>query len=239
MAALVGIVAFATFSLLAAGDDRAPKDGEGATNKRAASVAPKSEAKSDTSRSEVARTEPTAPEPTAPEPTAPEPTAPEPTTPALAAPEPTAPEPITPPQSGEGLRIGSAPDGAKVYLDGSFVGTTPISLESSPDRHRLALILPGFALHTGDIEGEGTFQVELSEVTPPGGPGGIKVRCKKKDRYYVFVDGQDVGQFCPTERIGVSRGMHAVEIYDPITDSRRQFKALVEETRLSVRVRVD
>ena len=72
-----------------------------------------------------------------------------------------------------------------------------------------------------------------------GFPGGIKVRCKKTNRYYVFVDGKAVGQLCPTERIGVSRGKHVVEIYDPVTDTRREFDVDVVDTRLSVRIRVD
>jgi hypothetical protein len=55
----------------------------------------------------------------------------------------------------------------------------------------------------------------------------------------VFVDGKPVGQLCPSERIGVSKGAHVVEIYDPITDSRREFNVEVVDTRLSLRVRVD
>jgi hypothetical protein len=82
-------------------------------------------------------------------------------------------------------------------------------------------------------------QVPLEEVAPPNGPGGIKVRCRKKDRYYVVLDGADTGQLCPTERLGVERGYHTVEIYDPVTDSRRTFDAQVKQTRLSVRIKVD
>jgi serine/threonine protein kinase len=137
------------------------------------------------------------------------------------------------------LEVGSEPEGAKVYLDGTLVGNTPLTLDASPDSHRLALILPGYALYTGDIDGHGIFKIDLNEVTPPEGPGGIKVRCKKTNRYYVFVDGNPVGQLCPSERIGVSKGDHVVEIYDPITDSRRAFNVEVVDTRLSLRVRVD
>ncbi len=157
--------------------------------------------------------------------------------------EPAVPEePIaipTPALSGDGLQIASNPAGAKVYLDGTLVGMTPVTLDASSDRHRLALIMPGYDLHTGEINGQGNFAFDLSEVVPPGGPAGIKVRCKEKNRYYVFVDDNAVGQLCPTERIGVFKGKHVVEIYDPITDSRRRFSAHVKETRLSLRVKVD
>jgi len=137
------------------------------------------------------------------------------------------------------LTITSKPSGAKIYLDGSELGKTPHTMDGTPDKHRLALILAGHKLHVADIEGRGNVEVTLEEVTPSGGEGGIKVRCKKKNRYYVFIDGKDAGQLCPTERIGVSRGEHTVEIYDPVTDSRSEFKADVQKIDRSHRVYVD
>jgi hypothetical protein len=55
----------------------------------------------------------------------------------------------------------------------------------------------------------------------------------------VFLDGNDSGQLCPTERIGVDPGEHVIEIYDPETESRQQFPMNVDQTRRSVRLRVD
>jgi hypothetical protein len=72
-----------------------------------------------------------------------------------------------------------------------------------------------------------------------GGPAGIKVRCKVKDRYYVFIDGKPTGALCPTERLEMERGEHVVEIYDLISETRRQFPINVKETSRSMRVRVD
>ncbi|MEM9492511.1 MAG: PEGA domain-containing protein, partial [Myxococcota bacterium] len=131
------------------------------------------------------------------------------------------------------------PRRARVYLDGSRQGKTPVRLDATSDRHRVALLLPGYKLFVAEIAGSGTIKVDLEEVTPPDGPGGIKVRCRKKNRYYVFLDGIDTGQLCPSERIGVDVGSHTIEIYDPVTDSRRSFPAEVEQTRRSLRIRVD
>lgn len=142
-------------------------------------------------------------------------------------------------EEGERLRLTSHPKGAKVYLDGTLVGKTPIDLDPSEDQHNLALILEGYELYTGEVGGRDQVSISLKEVTPPEGPAGIKVRCRKKNRYYVFVDGNPVGQLCPTERIGVQLGRHQVEIYDPVTDARHAFQADVKDTRLSVRIRVD
>ncbi len=146
---------------------------------------------------------------------------------------------IPPPAPGGRLRIQTVPPGAKVYLDGTMVGTTPVDLDASTDQHRLALLLAGHDLYTGEIKGTGQLNIELAEVTPPGGPAGIKVRCRHKNRYYVYVDNDPVGQLCPSERIGVSKGSHVVEIYDPLTDSRKAFSVDVLDTRLSVRIKVD
>ncbi len=144
-----------------------------------------------------------------------------------------------PPVVDGSFEVRSKPKGATIYLDGTKVGRTPMTVEATGDSFQLALILPGHRLYTEDIQGKGAVDVTLEEVTPFNGRAGIKVRCKKKNRYYVIVDGEDTGMLCPTERIGVTLGEHVVEIYDPVTGSRNQFKAVVEETRHSLRVKVD
>ena len=143
------------------------------------------------------------------------------------------------PGAGDHLVVRSEPSGARVYIDGTAKGKTPIEIEATSDKLTLTVALPGYRLETRAIDGRGVVAIKLVEVTPFGGPGGIKVRCKVKDRYQVFVDGADTGQVCPSERIGVELGPHVVEIYDPVTDSRRQFNADVKQTNHSVRVRID
>ena len=149
--------------------------------------------------------------------------------------------PPTPPAPADDgtLLIESDPPGATVYVDGAEQGETPVKLPASADRHSIAIVKAGHALHTAEIDGSGTHRATLAEVDPPNGPAGIKVRCKDKNRYYVFVDGAATGQFCPTERIGVETGPHVVEVYDLVSETRRSIKANVKGTRNSVRVRVD
>jgi hypothetical protein len=136
--------------------------------------------------------------------------------------------------------ITSTPPGARVYLDGADAGVTPLKLPGTPDRHNLALMLAGHELYIVQVDGHGSFQIPLKEVTPINGPAGIKVlRCKDKERYYVFVDGKPTGQTCPTERIGCELGTHTVEVYDLVSETRRKWDIDVKETRLSFRVRVE
>lgn len=157
---------------------------------------------------------------------------------------PTAPMPspssTTPPGATGDLAIASTPPGARVYLDGADAGVTPLKLPGSPDRHNLALMLAGHELYITQVDGHGSFQIALKEVTPINGPAGIKVlRCKDKERYYVYVDGKPTGQTCPTERIGCELGPHTVEVYDLVSETRRKWDIDVKETRLSFRVRVE
>ncbi len=137
------------------------------------------------------------------------------------------------------MRIESTPAGAVIYVDGTRKGKTPLTVNGISDTVSLALILPGYELYTTDTAGAGEHRVTLKPVTPPEGPAGIKVRCHKKNRYYVIVDGHDIGQLCPTERIGVDLGEHDVEIFDPETEQKRAFHINVKQTRNSHRVYVD
>jgi serine/threonine protein kinase len=147
---------------------------------------------------------------------------------------------ITPTGPSDQLSITSTPPGAHVFLDGADVGQTPVSLPAANDRHTIALLLPGHELYIAEVDGKGTFAIPLQEVTPSGGPAGIKVlRCKDKDRYYVFVDGKPTGQLCPTERIEVELGPHTVEVYDAVSESRKKWDIVVKDTRLSHRVKIE
>ncbi len=138
------------------------------------------------------------------------------------------------------LAISSTPSGARVYIDGADTGVTPLKLPGSPDRHTIALLLAGHDLYIAQVDGHGAFAIPLKEVTPPAGPAGIKViKCKDKDRYYVFVDGKPTGMMCPTERIETDVGAHTVEVYDAVTEAKKKWDVVVKDTRLSQRVKIE
>jgi serine/threonine protein kinase len=158
------------------------------------------------------------------------------------APTPTPPTQPAPgaPGTSDSLSIASTPPGARVFLDGADSGVTPLKLPGSPDRHNIAVLLAGHELYVAQVDGHGPFHIQLKEVTPTNGPAGIKVlRCKDKDRYYIFLDGKPTGQTCPSERIGCELGPHTVEVYDTVSETRRKWDVIVKETRLSYRVRVE
>jgi serine/threonine-protein kinase len=144
--------------------------------------------------------------------------------------------PVAP--SGE-LAIASTPAGARVFFDGADVGVTPLKLPGTTDKHTVALLLAAHELYVAKVDGHGSFAIPLKEITPSGGPAGIKVVKCAKDRYYVFVDGKPTGQTCPTERIGVELGAHVVEVYDVVSETRRKWEITITDTRLSYRVKID
>lgn len=149
-------------------------------------------------------------------------------------------ETAKPAGSSDSLEIISKPGGARVFIDGADQGTTPVKLAGSTDKHTLAVFAPGHDLYIAEVDGHGLFDVVLKPVTPTGGHAGIKVlKCKDKERYYVYVDGNPTGQTCPTERIDTTVGAHVVEVYDIVTESRRKFEINVKDERLSERVRIE
>ncbi|HEY1552748.1 MAG TPA: protein kinase [Kofleriaceae bacterium] len=140
----------------------------------------------------------------------------------------------------DALQITSTPPGARVFIDGADQGVTPVKLGGTSDRHTMALLLASHDLYVAEVDGHGSFSIPLTQITPPGGPAGIKViKCKDKDRYYVYVDGKATGMTCPTERIDCTTGPHTVEVYDVVTETRRKWDITVTDTRLSYRVRIE
>jgi serine/threonine-protein kinase len=139
----------------------------------------------------------------------------------------------------DAMAVSSDPPGATVFLDGAEQGSTPITLPTARDKHTVAVVKAGYALYLKDVDGPLTITAKLEAITPTGGPAGIKVKCKTKDRYYVFVDGAPTGQLCPTERLNVALGSHTVEVYDLVSESRTQYPVVVKDTEHSLRVKVD
>jgi hypothetical protein len=85
------------------------------------------------------------------------------------------------PTPSDQLVITSTPSRARVFLDGADVGATPLKLPGTPDRHTIAVLMAGHELYVAQVDGHGSFAIPLKEVTPSGGPAGIKVtRCKDR-----------------------------------------------------------
>ncbi|MBK9034677.1 MAG: protein kinase [Myxococcales bacterium] len=144
-----------------------------------------------------------------------------------------------PPPPSDKVVITSTPPGAMVYLDGADQGVTPLTLAATADEHALAVFAPGHDLYLATIDGSGVHDAALTALAPRTGRGGIKVRCKAKRRYYVFIDGEPTGELCPTERVPVDLGTHTVEVYDLLTETRRSSSVRVVQISRSTRIKMD
>jgi tRNA A-37 threonylcarbamoyl transferase component Bud32 len=145
-----------------------------------------------------------------------------------------------PPPSTDGkLTVATAPVGATVYLDGAAKGKTPLELPATGDKHKLAVVLPGYKLYRADINQGARVQLPLEPAEKFKGPAGIKVRCNAKTAVYVIIDSKDTGLLCPTERIPVELGPHTVELYDLLTDAMTTQQVEVKETHNSFRIMVN
>lgn len=138
------------------------------------------------------------------------------------------------------LLVTSSPAGAAVYLDGAPKGRAPVEIPASNDHHKLAVLLAGYKLARRDIQGSGRYDIELEKAPKLKGPAGIKLKCRTRDRYYIIVDGQHTGMFCPNEqRINVELGDHVVEVYDALSDDSTVHQVPVRETHNSIRITIE
>jgi hypothetical protein len=114
----------------------------------------------------------------------------------------------------------SVPPGARVYVDGTARGATPLQLELPRGQHKLVLMQEGYRLFHGLLDGQDHVDVRLEPAELPdtlAGEAGLKVACKGERR--VFVDGVDTGRGCPVEaRISVTPGPHQLGLFEPAGD---------------------
>jgi hypothetical protein len=150
----------------------------------------------------------------------------------------TAPTPTPPVDDRAARMVASDPPGARIYIDGELRGVTPQTLANVPARATLVLSLSGHRLHRQELTGGEAALIKLEPAEPLAGPAGIKVRCTETGRLHVFLDGQDTGALCPTDRLKAHQGWHEIEIYDPVTDARAKHRVHVEGTRNSARIHV-
>jgi hypothetical protein len=175
---------------------------------------------------------------------------PRPADPAPAAPAPIgalAPSPPRPdgPPARAPLRLTSRPSGARVFLDGTLAGTTPLSRELRTGAHQVVLALPGFRLGRQRLElpaGGAAVEVSLEPALLPEslrGSAALKVRCQSRGGLRLYIEGNDTGLDCPNdERLYLRPGRYRLQLYSPITDETIPVKrdVVVRTGRYSTRV---
>lgn len=119
------------------------------------------------------------------------------------------------------IEVSSTPTGARVYLDGVYGGTTPVTINAVPRSHELRLELEGYRDYTGSVITTLGSVTPVDAVlepadsttpvpTPREAPGSISVISSPNDAY-VFVDNEMRG-ITPVTVPDLSPGPYIVRV---------------------------
>ena len=130
-----------------------------------------------------------------------------------------APVPAIPPGY---LVLKVVPAGAVVWLDGKEVGTSPSTILTQPGAHRLVVTASGYRMLRDVVETSkgAVFEREMvPAIFPLTGSVGLNVACTTEGKYPVFIDGKEIGAFCPISGVRLDPGKHMVGVF-VIPDNR-------------------
>ena len=114
------------------------------------------------------------------------------------------------------------PAGAAVWLDGKEVGSTPSTILTQPGAHRLVITAAGYRMLRDVVETSkgAVFEREMvPAIFPLTGSVGLNVACATEGKYPVFIDGKEIGAFCPISGVRLDPGKHMVGVF-VIPDNR-------------------
>jgi len=132
----------------------------------------------------------------------------------LEAAKPKLPEAPTIPSGHLVLKV--APAGAAVWLDGKEVSSTPNTILTSPGAHRLVITASGYRMLRDVVDtSKGVlFEREMvPAIFPLTGSVGLNVACATEGKYPVFIDGKEIGAFCPIAGVRLDPGRHMVGVF--------------------------
>jgi eukaryotic-like serine/threonine-protein kinase len=116
------------------------------------------------------------------------------------------------------INVVSNPSGAVIWMAGKMKGITPTKLKVDQGISQLRLVRPGYRTKTVNLGESAVIEEELvPALLPPWGKAVLKVECRTRGKFPVLIDGQEVGQLCPTGRLGIQPGAHEVAILIPAT----------------------
>src|SRR5262249_30080207 len=115
-------------------------------------------------------------------------------------------EPLSPPR----ISVISSPGGATATLDGRAECKTPCSLDASPGRHVVSVVLPGYEVERREITLSSEREVELPIVVMRAS-GGTVMLTSVPPGAAVFVDGRSTGKVTPAQ-LPLPSGPHLIRV---------------------------
>ncbi len=129
---------------------------------------------------------------------------------------------VRPPENGT-IFLTSDPSGAHAYIDGAFIGISPLSIDEIPaGLHTMLLKMPGYKDWTSTFTSTGGWVFEIAaDLDPATETGSIEVTSSPPGSY-ITVDANE-GRYTPCTFGNLPVGMHRVEVsspgYQPLTVS--------------------
>lgn len=112
------------------------------------------------------------------------------------------------------LRIDSRPQHAQAYVDGNYVGITPVNFGTRPGRHAIEVTKDGYESFQASVElRPGESQSVLAQLRPVRRTGTVSFDSDPRGAN-VYLDGNQVGS-TPTGRMTVDAGNHDVRFSLP------------------------
>jgi hypothetical protein len=114
------------------------------------------------------------------------------------------------------LVVKVVPAGATIWLDGKEVGSTPSTILTTPAAHRLVITASGYRMlrDVVDTSKGALFEREMvPAIFPLTGSVGLNVACTTEGKYPVFIDGKEIGAFCPISGVRLDPGRHMVGVF--------------------------
>jgi hypothetical protein len=109
-----------------------------------------------------------------------------------------------------------APAGARVWLDGKDVGSTPSTILTLPGAHRLVITASGYRMLRDVVDTSKGVLFErdmVPAIFPLTGSVGLNVACATEGKYPVFIDGKEIGALCPISGVRLDPGKHMVGVF--------------------------
>jgi eukaryotic-like serine/threonine-protein kinase len=109
-----------------------------------------------------------------------------------------------------------SPSGAIVWIDGKEAGTAPNTMLTTPGAHRIVITASGYRMlrDVVDTAHGAIVERELAPaVFPISGAVGVNVACTSEGKYPVFIDGREIGAFCPIAGVRLDAGRHTIGIF--------------------------
>nr|QNO52394.1 hypothetical protein IAKEDICC_00015 [Methanosarcinales archaeon ANME-1 ERB6] len=111
------------------------------------------------------------------------------------------------------ISVTSSPSGARIYLDGSYKGTTPHTISDvSRGWHRIKLSLSGYQSRSKDVMVYADSTAYVDEILEPIAPPGYISVSSSPSNAYIDLDGDYTGSITPKTLSSVSPGTHTIRL---------------------------